>query len=63
MSNKSRRSVKKSSRRVSMAAGALLAGAAIPIAAAGSAWADDTPVVPGIPVVDGGWPIRRPARR
>ena len=35
MSNKSRR-------RLTMAAGALLAGAAIPIAAAGTAWADDT---------------------
>jgi hypothetical protein len=34
MSNKSRR-------RLTMAAGALLAGAAIPIAAAGTAWADD----------------------
>jgi hypothetical protein len=34
MSNKSRR-------RVTMAAGAVLAGAAIPIAAAGTAWADD----------------------
>jgi hypothetical protein len=35
MSNKSRR-------RMKMAAGAILAGAAIPIAAAGAAWADDT---------------------
>ena len=35
MSNKSRR-------RMKMAAGALLTGAAIPIAAAGAAWADDT---------------------
>jgi hypothetical protein len=35
MSNKSRR-------RVKMAAGAILAGAAIPIAAAGTAWADDS---------------------
>ena len=35
MSNKSRR-------RIKMAAGAILAGAAIPIAAAGTAWADDS---------------------
>ena len=34
MSNKSRR-------RIKLAAGAILAGAAIPIAAAGTAWADD----------------------
>ena len=40
MSNKSRR-------RMTMAAGALLAGAAIPIAAAGTAWAEgDTSTTP-----------------
>jgi hypothetical protein len=38
MSNKSRH-------RLTLAAGALLAGAAIPIAAAGTAWADDTQTV------------------
>jgi hypothetical protein len=42
MSNRSRRRLNRSRRRVAMAAGALLAGAAIPIAAAGTAWADDT---------------------
>jgi hypothetical protein len=41
MSTKSRRRANTSRRRLSMAAGALLAGAAIPIAAAGTAWADD----------------------
>lgn len=37
----------KSFRRVTVAAGAILAGAAIPLAAAGSAWADDPPL-PGL---------------
>ena len=42
MSGKSRRRATTSRRRVAMATGALLAGAAIPIAAAGTAWADET---------------------
>jgi hypothetical protein len=42
MSNTSRRRATASRRRVAVAAGALLAGAAIPIAAAGTAWADET---------------------
>src|ERR1700749_3571672 len=41
MSSKSRRRAN-ASHRVTMTAGALLAGAAIPIAAAGTAWAADT---------------------
>jgi hypothetical protein len=41
MSHKSRRRATQSRRRVTMAAGALLAGAAIPLVAAGTAWADD----------------------
>jgi hypothetical protein len=41
MSNKSRRRATTSRHRLTLAAGALLAGAAIPIAAAGTAWADD----------------------
>jgi hypothetical protein len=41
MSNKSRRRVTTSRRRATMAAGVILAGAAIPLAAAGTAWADD----------------------
>jgi hypothetical protein len=44
MSNKSRRRATKSRHRVTVAAGAILAGAAIPIAAAGTAWADDDTV-------------------
>src|SRR5271168_5056306 len=58
MSNKSRR-MNTSRRRLSMAAGALLAGAAIPIAAAGTAWADQTSDgnnVPPIPIVAAGTP-------
>jgi hypothetical protein len=43
MSNKSRSSANKSRFRLTMAAGAILAGAAIPIAAAGTAWADEAP--------------------
>jgi len=42
MSNTSRRRANTSRRRVAMAAGAILAGAAIPIAATGTAWADET---------------------
>src|SRR5262249_10626682 len=53
MSNKSRRRVNASRRRLSMAAGALLAGAAIPVAAAGSAWADEL-IVPVVPVAGAG---------
>jgi hypothetical protein len=45
MSNKSRRRASTSRRRLTLAAGALLAGAAIPIAAAGTAWADETQTV------------------
>jgi hypothetical protein len=41
MSNTSRRRITKSRRRVTLAAGVILAGAAIPIATAGTAWADD----------------------
>jgi hypothetical protein len=42
MNNKPRRRATKSRHRVTMAAGAILAGAAIPLATAGTAWADDT---------------------
>jgi len=49
MSNTSRRRADKSRRRLSMAAGAILAGAAIPIAAAGTAWADQTSDASGNP--------------
>src|SRR5271163_477928 len=57
MSNKSRRRANTSPRRVSLAAGALLAGAAIPIAAAGTAWADQTSDgnnAPAIPITAAG---------
>jgi trimeric autotransporter adhesin len=42
MSTTSRRGATNSRRRLALAAGAILAGAAIPFAAAGTAWADDT---------------------
>jgi hypothetical protein len=42
MSNTSRRRATTSRRRATLAAGVFLAGAAIPIAAAGTAWADET---------------------
>jgi hypothetical protein len=45
MSTKSSHRVDKSRRRVAMAAGAILAGAVIPLAAAGTAWADETETV------------------
>jgi hypothetical protein len=59
MSNKSRRRATTSRHRVAMAAGAIVAGAAIPIAAAGTAWADDTSetsgnIGPVIPVAAAG---------
>ena len=58
MSSKSRRRARH--RSPSMAAGALLAGAAIPIAAAGTAWADETSDNPAIPHRPSRLPRRAP---